>query len=93
MVTIRSSGPTSLSSARSNVVFPASTPPQMMKFLRARTAADRNSRRATSIDPRPTRSSRNTLEKRWRRMAAGPGRDRHDGEQPAAVGELQVERR
>ena len=69
MVTMRSSGPTSLSIARSSVVLPASTPPQTMKFLRARTGGGEELAQRHVDGPQPTRSSRKTLGKRWRRMA------------------------
>ena len=65
----------------------------MMKFLRARTAAEEL---AQGHVDRP--EAHQVVEEHLGEAVApdghaGLGRDRHDGEQAAAVGELQVERR
>ena len=57
-----------LASARSSVVFPAFVAPAIMMFFRAATAAARNEPTSGLIVPLPTRSARNTLPIRARRM-------------------------
>ncbi len=54
--------------ARSSVVFPALVAPAIMMFLRAAVAAARNVATSEDSVPLPTRSARNTLPSRERRM-------------------------
>jgi len=64
----RSCGGISLASARSIVVFPALVEPAIIMFLRATTAARMNAASPWSSVPLPTRSDRNTLGSRARRI-------------------------
>jgi hypothetical protein len=68
MVTSRSSAGTSLSSARSMVVFPTPVPPAMITFLRALTRARKNSARPASMAPSSISCCRNTRTSRCRRI-------------------------
>jgi hypothetical protein len=64
----RSPGGIWLTIARSRVVFPALVAPAIMMFFRAAVAAARKVAASGSSVPLPTRSARNTLPIRARRM-------------------------
>src|SRR6266536_677760 len=73
-VTIRSLAGIWLAIARSRVVLPAFVAPAIMMFFLAAVAAARNAAASGRIVPFPTRSARNTLPIRARRMDTA-GRD------------------